>query len=113
MNTLAEPFVSVVTPAYNRAEFLAGTDPNNAGSYLHVISVKPQGNDIAVTWMAGGGTTNILQAATGGVGGSYTAAYTDIATNIIGGSGDVTNTVVISGDASNGATRYYRIVLLP
>ena len=97
----------------NRAEYLAGTDPNSAGSYLHVVSVKQQGNDMAVTWATVGGTTNILQAATGGVGGNYTAAYSDIVTNIIGGSGDVTNTYVISGDATNAVAHYYRIVFLP
>jgi hypothetical protein len=47
------------------------------------------------------------------VGGSYTAVFSDIVTNIIGGSGDVTNTYVISGDATNGVAHYYRIVLLP
>ena len=97
----------------NWAEYLAGTDPTSAGSYLHVISVKQQGNDMAITWATVGGTTNILQAAAGGVGGSYTAAFSGIVTNIIGGSGDVTNTYVISGDATNGVARYYRIVFLP
>ena len=97
----------------NLAEFRAGTDPNNAGSYLHILSVARQGNDMAITWETVGGLTNILQATLGDANGNYTNNFSDIVTNIIAGSGDVTNSSVISGDATNGATRYYRILLLP
>jgi hypothetical protein len=96
----------------NMAEFLAGTDPNNAGSYMHILSVARQGGDMAITWETVGGLTNILQATSGDADGNYTNNFSDIVTNIIAGSGDVTNTYVDTGGAT-GATRYYRILLLP
>jgi PKD repeat protein len=97
----------------NWAEYVSGTDPTDGNSSLHVVSVVEQGNDIAVTWQTVGGTTNIVQAATGGASGNYASAFSDVVTNIIGGSGSVTTTYVISGDATNGPARYYRVVLVP
>jgi len=97
----------------NVAEFLAGTDPNNASSYMHVLSVIRQGNDMSITWVAGGGRTNVLQATAGDISGNYFTNFSDIVTNIIAGSGDATNNYVDGGGATNGPTRYYRIRLMP
>ena len=44
-------------------EYLAGTDPNSAASYFHITAITPQGNDIVLTWRAGAGHTNVVQAA--------------------------------------------------
>ena len=99
----------------NLAEFLAGTDPNSASSYLHVISVAPQGDDISVTWATSGGATNVVQATAGdGNGGFSTNGFMDISGPIaIQGSGDVTTNYVDVGGGTNTPSRYYRIRLGP
>src|SRR5262249_4172103 len=61
------PFDSTVAAAdpdgdgmANLQEFLTGTDPTNGASYFHLISVAPQGDDVLVMWMCGGGRTNVV-----------------------------------------------------
>jgi aryl-phospho-beta-D-glucosidase BglC (GH1 family) len=91
----------------NWEEFLAGTDPTNGASYLHITSVTPQGNAVAVAWMCGGGTTNVLQASS-----TVTGTYSNVSSNmIIVGSGVTTTNyldtgavVVVSGGANDNAS---------
>lgn len=98
----------------NQAEFLAGTDPNNAGSALQILTLVPVGQDVSVTWTTAGGRTNIVQATSGDVNGNYTANFTDLTAPIaITGSGDVTNNYVDVGGATNSPGRYYRVRLAP
>jgi len=98
----------------NLAEFLAGTDPNNAGSAFQVISLTRQTNGVSITWMASGGTTNAVQATNGSGNGNYATNFTDISGSIvISGSGDRTNNFVDNGGATNRPARYYRVRLVP
>jgi alpha-glucosidase len=97
----------------NLAEFLAGTAANNAGSALRITSIVPEGNDIRVTWKAGGGKTNMLQFTTGS-GGGYSNNYIDLPPQIVlPCCGDVTTNRVDSGGATNVPSRFYRIRLVP
>lgn len=98
----------------NQAEFLAGTDPNNGASGLRIISVQPQGSDVAITWKTGGGSTNVVQATGGDGTGGYAMNFSDISGSIpIPGSGDVTTNYTDVGGATNMPARYYRIRLGP
>ena len=100
----------------NQAEFLAGTDPNNSGSALRIISATKAANDITVIWSTVGGHTNIVQSTGGEPDGSYsTNNFADIAGSltIVPGSGDTTASYVDVGGATNVPSRYYRIRLVP
>ena len=75
-----------------------------------ITAITPSGNDIALTWTATGGTTNVVQA----VNGNLTGGFMDISSNlIISGSGMVTNSYTDSGGATNSPSRFYRIRLGP
>jgi len=96
----------------NLQEYLAGTVPTNGASFLHITSVTPQGNDVVVTWQTAGGHTNVLQAAAGLPGGSYSNNFVDVSPFvIIPGSGATTTNYPDSGGATNSPTRYYRVRL--
>ena len=98
----------------NMAEYLSGTDPTNSASVLQITSAIAQGNDVVVTWTTAGGHTNMVQAATGAVDGSYTTNFTDLsAPIIILGSGDATTNYTDGGGATNVPSRFYRIRLVP
>jgi beta-glucanase (GH16 family) len=94
----------------NLQEYLAGTDPTNGASFFHIISVAPQGNDMLITWMSGGGVTNVVQATT-----NLALGYSDISTDIVtAGTGtSLTNSYVDPGGATNNPNQYYRIRLGP
>jgi polygalacturonase len=98
----------------NQAEFQSGTNPTNSASALQIISTVQQSSDMMVTWTTAGGKTNVVQAAAGGVNGSYTTNYTDISgLTIISGSGDTATNYIDSGGATNIPSRYYRVRLVP
>jgi hypothetical protein len=92
---------------------IAGTVVFNTNAF-QITSITRQGNNLLITWMMGPGLTNALQAAAGGVGGSYTAnGFTDIfvvATNVTPGT--LTNYLDVGG-ATNSPARYYRVRLSP
>jgi hypothetical protein len=93
----------------NLQEFLTGTNPTNAASAFHVISVSRSGTDIRVTWMTGAGKTNILQAAANMGGG-----YSNISPNlVVTGNGDSITNYLDVGAATNTPGRYYRVRLVP
>jgi len=99
----------------NLQEFLAGTDPTNSTSYLHIISVVTQGTNVVVTWVAGGGRTNMLQYVNGGPAGSYSTNFADLPPQLIlpgPGTTIITNQTDIGG-ATNIPSRYYRVRLVP
>ena len=93
----------------NLQEFLSGTDPTNSASFLHILSVAPQAQNLLITWVGTGGFTNVVQAAF-----ALSGGYSNISDNIIlmGGAGSVTNYLDI-GAATNGSPRFYRIGLVP
>jgi hypothetical protein len=47
----------------NLEEYLAGTDPRDAGSVFRITSISLQGNDASVSWTAVGGHNYLLEAA--------------------------------------------------
>jgi hypothetical protein len=97
----------------NLQEYLAGTNPNDPNSTpLRITAIARESNDIRVTWSTVGGTTNALQATTGGVGGNYsTNGFADIftVTNTVG----TTTNYLDVGGATNSPSRFYRIRLVP
>ena len=97
----------------NLQEYQAGTDPTNASSAFRVLSVERTNNDVLVTWNAGGGRTNVVQAAAGD-GGLYTNSYSNVSPNILLlGTGDVTTNYLDPGAATNASSQFYRIRLVP
>jgi PKD repeat protein len=98
----------------NLAEFLAGTDPNNSASGLHITSVAPSGSDVVITWSTAGGVTNVVQATAGDGNGGYSTNFTDLSEPIaITGSGDTTTNYTDVGGGTNIPARYYRVRLAP
>ncbi len=95
----------------NLEEFLAGTDPNNAGSAFRITSIAPEGDSLRVAWMMGSGKTNTLQATTGDVTGGFTNNFADLFT-VTNPVGTVTNFLDL-GAATNFQSRYYRVRLVP
>jgi PKD repeat protein/endonuclease/exonuclease/phosphatase family metal-dependent hydrolase len=96
----------------NLAEFLAGTDPTNGASALHITSITAQGTNVLVTWTTAVDKTNALQMTSGNPGGGYTTnGFADVViiTNTVG---TVTNAVDVGG-ATSSPTRYYRVRLVP
>jgi hypothetical protein len=92
----------------NLAEFLAGTDPTNSASAFRITDITLQDGDILVVWQGGGGTTNVVQAASDPCGN-----YTDISSNIVlFGCGDVNTNFLDVGAATNDS-RCYRTRLVP
>jgi len=73
------------------------------------LSLQVPGFDLDVSWSAGGGRTNVVQAAA-----DLTGSYTNVSPNIIlPGSGDVTTNYLDARAATNAPARYYRIRLVP
>jgi uncharacterized repeat protein (TIGR01451 family) len=100
----------------NLTEFLAGTDPTDSASFLHIISEAAQGPDILTTWATAGGHTNIVQVTSGDADGSYsTNDFVDIldSQTIVTGGGDAITNYLDAGAATNFPTRYYRVRLVP
>jgi hypothetical protein len=94
----------------NMHEFLAGTDPTNPDSAFRILSIMQESNDVRVTWLAGGGRTNVVQ----GADGVYSTNFTDISSNIfINGIGDQITNYLDFGAATNAPTQYYRIRVAP
>jgi hypothetical protein len=97
----------------NLQEFLAGTDPNNAGSALRIISLLQEGDDIRIRWTTAGGHTNALLASDGAASGSFTNDFIDLVWVFMGGTGDKTNTYIDFGGATGTPSRFYRVRLVP
>ena len=81
---------------------------------FQILSVMPQINGVVISWKTGGGSTNVVQATSGDVGGNYATNFTDVSGLIvIPGSGDATTNYLDSGALTNSPGRYYRIRLSP
>ncbi len=96
----------------NLQEFQAGTGPTSSASAFRITGIVRTNNDLRITWFTAAGKTNALQGAAGVAGdGSYGTNFTDlfVVTNT---TGPVTNYLDI-GVATNAATRYYRVRLVP
>jgi ELWxxDGT repeat protein len=81
------------------------------GSQLvRIAGITRQGNDISVSWTTPGGTTNVLQSASGGPGGSFNNNFADRSGSLVSPAGDfVTLNYLDTGGATNSPARYYRI----
>ena len=97
----------------NTNQFLAGLDPTNSASLFRIVSAVCSATDMIVTWQAGGGKINVVQASSGQPDGSYTNVFQDIASIIIAGAGDVTTNYTDVGGTTTAPVRYYRIRLGP
>ncbi len=91
----------------NWAEFVAGTDPTDGKSYLHLVNPQPQGSDQMVSWSVIGGVSYIVQAST-----NLATGFSDISP-VITPDTDGTNTFVDTGAATNATPRFYRIRVQP
>lgn len=92
----------------NYSKFLAGMNPTNYASYFHILAATPQGNDLMVSWMCGGGRTNVLQTTTD-LGGSWSNTSPNI---ILAGSGDSVTNYLDVGAVTNSPARFYRVQLV-
>jgi hypothetical protein len=93
----------------NLQEYLAGSNPQDGNSVFRITEIQPVGNNIRITWKAGGGRTNIVQSAP-----SLTGMYSNMSSNIIlPGSGDTTTNYLDAGAATNAPVRFYKIRLVP
>ena len=94
----------------NLQEFLSGTDPTNSASFFHIISITPQGSNLVITWMCGGNRTNVVQAASDLVSGTYSNISDNI---VLSGTGDCVTNYLDAGAATNAAVLFYHIQLVP
>jgi endonuclease/exonuclease/phosphatase family metal-dependent hydrolase len=80
---------------------------------LRITSITAQGNDIYISWLTIGGTTNVVQLAPGNPG--YNTNFTDIGASltIVGGSGVTNATYEDLGGATNSPNQFYRVRLVP
>ena len=125
-STNQNPSISNATSAASGAYLVTVTDSNGctsaAGSTIALVTalrttaVTVQGQDIQITWLTTGGTTNIVQVTGGTADGSYnTNGFADIvgSLTIIPGSGDTSTNYIDVGGATNAPARYYRVRLVP
>jgi hypothetical protein len=83
---------------------------------FRILSIKRATNDVVLTWMAPGGTTNVVQATNASNGSYATNGFANISTLFINpgsASTGVTNTYTDSFGATNKPARYYRIRQTP
>jgi hypothetical protein len=92
----------------NYTKFLAGMNPTNSASYFHILSAAPEGNDMQVSWMCGGGRTNVLQTTTN-LGGIWSDVSPDI---VLAGDGDSVTNYLDVGAITNASARFYRVQLV-
>ncbi len=96
--------------AFDADEILAGTDRFNSNSVVKIISILRQGIDVRLRWKTVGGKTNTIQAAERlGV----SNIFEDIATLVLPGTGDRTNTFIEAEGAIKGPSRLYRVKVIP
>jgi Tol biopolymer transport system component len=89
----------------NLNKYLAGLNPTNPASVFRITSISPQGTNMLISWRAGGGRTNVVQAAA-----TVSGPYSNISPNIpLPGSGDVFTNYLDS--TANPSLRFYRIKL--
>jgi hypothetical protein len=77
---------------------------------FQINSFTRQGNDMLLAWTGFGGTSNFVQAATGGPSGAYSNNFVNISPLILVPSVGATNMSYLDvGGATNGLARYYRV----
>jgi hypothetical protein len=98
--------------ASNLNEFLAGTNPTNAASNFHIVSLQRETDNIRITWSTVGGKSYVVQtnATQGGLGATF-ADFSSLIT--VPGTGEATTDLVHTGAAANANAGYYRVRLGP
>jgi hypothetical protein len=97
----------------NLQEYLAGSDPTNSASVLRITAIGVVGDDIRVSWTAVTNKTYVVQVTTNFADGSFTNAFTDLATVVVPAAPPITGTNYLDfGAATNGPSRFYRIKLV-
>jgi hypothetical protein len=93
--------------ASNLKEFLAGTQPNNSNSVFRIVSLKPETNNLRITWSAVGGKSYVVQ-----TNASVTGTFADFSPLIsVPGVGESTTNYLHVGGLTNAAGRFYRVRL--
>jgi len=121
-STNQNPSISNATSAASGSYLVTVTDSNGctsaAGSTiglvtaLRITAITAQGNDIQITWLTTGGTTNAVQATAGTPG--YNTNFVDVSGPLlILGSGDTSTNYTDSGGATNTPAQFYRVRLVP
>ncbi len=91
----------------NLQKYLIGLNPTNPASLFRINSINLQGANTLISWQAGGGRTNVVQAAA-----VVNGPYTNISPALsLPGSGDVFTNYLDA--TTNQSTRFYRIKLGP
>jgi YD repeat-containing protein len=86
-------------------EFMAGTDPGNPNSRLHVTPASPNGGQVTITWQAVAGKTYALE---------YKDRIDDATWTRLTGEVTAQGGTASKVDASSaGSTRFYRVVVTP
>jgi len=92
----------------NFTEFQAGTDPTTNASSFRILSAVPEGNNLRVTWLGGGGRTNTLQSTT-----SLDGIWSNLTANIVlTGTDSITTNHLDIGAVTNSGAKYYRVQLV-
>jgi hypothetical protein len=93
----------------NLAEYLSGTNPTNASSYLHFTFALATNSDVMLTWTTVGGKSYVVQAGTDLIDG-----FADISTPVNAAvSGESTTNYLDLGALTNASSRFYRVRLGP
>ncbi len=94
----------------NLPECQTGSDPNNAGSGLRILSIEVAGVDVNITWQTVGATTNIVQASPTPSGADFVDLSPPI---VVPGTGDVTASWTHVGGATNAPAGFYKVRVVP
>lgn len=98
--------------SWNRAEYLAGTRPNDAASVFRILSIAREGAAARITWSTVGGKSYRLQTNVPAASGSVGTNFADFGPVITAPAVGASTADVVDPNAS-GATRYYRVRLAP
>jgi hypothetical protein len=120
-STDQNPSISNAPAAANGTYTVTVTDSNGctvAGSTtavvtaMRVTSIAAASNNIYITWLTLGGTTNMVQVTPGNPG--YNTNFADISNSwtIVGGSGLTSTNYVDAGGATNAPNQFYRVRLV-
>ncbi|MBI3880418.1 MAG: metallophosphoesterase, partial [Verrucomicrobia bacterium] len=106
----------------NLQEFWAGTNPNDANSWLRVASVAAAGGGFAVTWPSVGGVRYRVSFSNGDTGGNFNGVFTPLVRPLAqemdaapAGSASTqsfTDDYSLTGGAPVAGRRYYRVQLV-
>ncbi len=98
----------------NSNECACGTDPLKSASYMHIVSIVHQTNNVLITWTTVGGHSYMLQTNAPPLNGSYTNDFSDFSPLVtVPGSGESTTNYLDIGGATNIPSRFYRVRLGP